>query len=331
HKGNWLVYIMSLILGYYSHLYFIFFAFSQVVYVAIQQKFKFTKAARSFAIAFTLGSLAFLPWLVVIFSNLAKIDKITSSAQKSVATTVIIKALVANLGQVFIDVGLGTYFAPLVLVLVLYAFYYLIRYAPNSTWQFIVVLVGINAAAIILPDLILGGQGSTRSRYFIPCYIGIEIAVAYLIVLKLKSRRQISQYVGLILAVFVFGGGFISDGISAQSEVWWNKGHSRYNLEIARIINQTEQPLVLSDIYSLNPIDFLALSHYLKPDVQFRLGEMGDRELQNFPLDANLFVYNPSPQMRESLEKYYQVQPFQHHIKLLRLKSHANSSSANSE
>lgn len=330
-KGDWLIYGLSLVLGFYSHLYFIFLAFSQVIYVAIQQGIQFTKTTRNFIITLAIAGVTFLPWMAVLFLNLDNIKKVTSGAQKAVALPVLLKAWGANLGQVFVDVGLGPYFAPLVMILALYALYYLVRYAAYSTWLFIFVLIGINAAVIVLPDLVLGGQGSTRSRYFVPCYIGVEIAVAYLIALKLESRRQVSQWLGVGLALFVFGGGLASDIIFSRSEVWWHKSHSRYNLEMARIINQAENPLIVSNTHSLNAIDFLALSHYLKPEVQFRLGKLSDRELENLPLETTQFTYNPSAQLQEQLEQYYQIQPINSRLKLSRLQPHVSVSPTNPE
>ncbi|MFP4007512.1 MAG: glycosyltransferase family 39 protein [Spirulinaceae cyanobacterium] len=331
HKSDWFIYGLSLVLGFYSHLYFVFLAFSQVVYVAIYQGIQFTQTVRNFIITLGIASLSFLPWIIVVILNLDNVKKITSGAQESVAIAVLLKAWGANLGQVFIDVGLGSYFAPLILALAIYALYFLIRYASYPTGLFIALLIGVNAAVIILPDLILGGQGSARSRYFIPCYIGVEIAVAYLIVLKLESRRQLSQWLGIGLALLIFGGGLVSAIALSRSEVWWNKSHSRYNLEIARIINQAENPLIVGNTYSLNAIDFLALSHYLKPEVQFRLGNLSDRELQNLPSETTQFVYNPSSQLREQLEEYYQIQPINSRLKLLRLQPHATVSPTDSE
>jgi uncharacterized membrane protein len=323
--SNWAIYLMSLIIGFYSHLYFVFLVFSQIIYVALCQGFKLTKTTKNYLITFLLGGILFLPWIVVILLNLAQVDKITAGAQNPVAMTVLLKSWIANLGQVFIDIGWGNYSAPLVLILVAYSLYALIRYAPRKAWLFLVVLIGVNALVLVLPDLILGGQGSMRSRYFIPCYLGVEIAVAYLISLKLESRRTISRSLGIGLALFVFMGGTVSSFTSARAVAWWNKGHSRYNLEIARIINEAENPLIVSNTYSLNAIDFLALSHYLKPDVQLRLGNLSDSNLQALPAQNDLFIYNPSDKLRSQLEQYYQIQSIQPRLKLFRLEAHDNN------
>ncbi|MCA1991586.1 MAG: hypothetical protein LDL41_05995 [Coleofasciculus sp. S288] len=66
-----------------------------------------------------------------------------------------------------------------------YSFVFLCRKAPAQVWLFIVTLVGVNALALMLPDLIVGGQRSGTHRYLIPCYLGIQLAVAYLLATKL--------------------------------------------------------------------------------------------------------------------------------------------------
>ncbi|MCZ8120552.1 MAG: glycosyltransferase family 39 protein [Microcystis sp. LE18-22.4A] len=63
---NWLGYGLTLALGIYSHVNFIFVYFAQTVYVIVTQKFKFNKSILNHILASTILFVSFLPWILVI-------------------------------------------------------------------------------------------------------------------------------------------------------------------------------------------------------------------------------------------------------------------------
>ena len=74
----------------------------------------------------------------------------------------------------------------LILILVGYSLYFLCRNTPQQVWLFIFLLIGVTAIALALPDLIAGGRTSSTPRFLIPCYLGIQIAIAYLFATKIS-------------------------------------------------------------------------------------------------------------------------------------------------
>jgi uncharacterized membrane protein len=154
------------------------------------------------------------------------------------------------------------------LILVSYSFYFLIRHTPKRTWLFIVTLVGVPAIALILPDLIFGGNRSTL-RFLTPLILGIQLAVAYPIATKITQQREWKEYkIWQILTIILLSCGILSCAVSSQTEVWWNKHLNVSNPAIADIINQAPHPLLISDAQMAYILTF---SYLLDPKVKLMI------------------------------------------------------------
>lgn len=64
------------------------------------------------------------------------------------------------------------------------------------------------------------------------------------------------------MIMLLFTDGIVSCGINSQAEAWW---HNQGNPVVARAINQSANPLVISDTYIA---DILSMSHLLDPKVR---------------------------------------------------------------
>jgi hypothetical protein len=159
-----------------------------------------------------------------------------------------------------------------VLLLEIGAVYWLWQFTPIRVWLFVFTMIGTTAFTILLPDLILGGQRSTATRYAIPCYLGIQISVAYCLVSLLASNAFGSWQ--QVLALAVLGGAIalsiLSCSIGARTPIGWNKVISYYNPPIAEIINQSPRPLLIANT-SMGVGEILSLSRLLKPNVTLQL------------------------------------------------------------
>lgn len=315
---SWGIYAVSLVCGFYTHLFFAFVALGHGIYVLAMEGLRFTKNLRDYLLASLASLLMLLPWMLTIFYNLETIKKGTSGALGRTPILSLIKAWIANLGQVFIDVGMGIYSAPIILILSGVSIYYLYRRSSKSAVLFILTSIAATAAFTILPDLILGGKVSTRSRYFIPCYLGIEIAVAFVLASNLVSANFYRRKIWSVIMALLISGGIVSCVMSSQADSWWNKGHSSYNPELAAIINQGTSPLLISNTNSLNAIDVLSMSHLLDRKVKLKLvlGSNVGKIPKNF---NDVFVYNPSRKLRDELENNYSMKQVHDRVKLFRL------------
>jgi len=57
--------------------------------------------------------------------------------------------------------------------------------------------------ALVIPDLVLGGMRSIQARYLMPCYLGIPLAVAYLLATQITSPYKDSATENLAVCLNV--------------------------------------------------------------------------------------------------------------------------------
>jgi hypothetical protein len=129
--------------------------------------------------------------------------------------------------------------------------------------------------ALFLPaDLIRGGVRSINTRYMISCYLGMQIAVAYFLAVKMTSPQVTMQWQKLwrLAVAALLSIGIISCCIYLPAESWWNKGRFYMNIPIARTINSASRPLLVTDlwVYNLDNIgNLLGLSYLINSPANF--------------------------------------------------------------
>lgn len=107
----------------------------------------------------------------------------------------------------------------LILILVGYSIYFLCRNTSKQVWLFVLTLIGTTGLALIIPDLIFEGQRSKTARYLLPCYLGIQLAFAYLISNKITfvSIKSWSVKVWRIITVTLISFGVLSCALGSQA------------------------------------------------------------------------------------------------------------------
>ena len=200
----------------------------------------------------------------------------------------------------------------ILLLLVGYSIYYLVHNTSIKIWAFILTLIGIPFLALALPDLLFDGIRSFNSRYLVGCYLGIHLAVAYLLATKTILSVQICQQkFWQIITLVIIGGGIISCIIISPTQTWWNKYYSSESYPIAKILNQAHQPLLLVENYWKSEGNLYSISSLLNPKLKLQIlsqGKMIDKIPDNF---SNLFLFNPSEKLQEKIKKNqdYQIKP----------------------
>jgi hypothetical protein len=161
--------------------------------------------------------------------------------------------------------------------------------------------------ALFLPaDLIKGGVRSINTRYMIPCYLGMQIAVAYFLAVKMTSSQVTMQWQKLwrVALAALLSIGIISCCIYLPAESWWNKGRSHMNIPIARTINSASRPLLITDLGKHNVTklgNLLTLSYLLNSQANFLVWLPKMVEIpQNF---KEIFLYGLDPKSKTEIEK----------------------------
>jgi uncharacterized membrane protein len=305
--SSWVVYSLTLALGLYSFLFSAFVMIGHGLYTLVSQKFQLNRTTLNYLLSSLAGIILFLPWILVMFSGLDTVEKTTVSARKDLDFVSFAKDFLINLGRIFIDLEIGTYSVPFVAILVAYSLYFLSKKTEKNCRLFILILAGLTVTIVALIDLIFGWQLSTRGRYLIPSYLGVQIAVSYLLATRLVTRRIIQQRVWSFITVLLISGGVMSCILISQADAWWTKGSSHFNPAIAEIINRSSNPLLVSNTYELNPGQLLSLSHLLQDKVRVLLTKDSEiSQMAVIPSDGvDVFVFNPSRRLRLALEKTY--------------------------
>lgn len=304
---NWSIYAISAALGLYTFLFSALVMLAHGIYISIMERLRLTKTLIAYLIASLFSVLAFFPWALLILKTSSKIDKVTASAQASADLIALVKKWIKNLGCVFFDLNLGDVTGPIVFLLVGFALYFLCRQAPQPIWLFVIALIGATTVTLMIGDLFLGWSLSSTARYLFPGYVGVQLAVAYLLSKQMIFTRPKWQKIWRVATVAIISGGVASCLLISNSQTWWNKDASQYNLEMAETINHTEKPLLVSDTSSLNAGEILSLSHLLDNHVQLMLLTQKATPSPISEQFSNVFLFNPSKQLKEHLENIYSL------------------------
>jgi uncharacterized membrane protein len=194
----------------------------------------------------------------------------------------------------------------MILIIVGYSFYLLLSQTERRVWLFVMTLTCVTLVIILPPDLIWGGIRALNTRYLIPSYLGMQIAVAYFLAVKMTSPQvtmQLQKLWRLALAALL-SIGIISCCIYLPADSWWNKGRFYTNVPIARTINSASRPLLVTDLwaYDINKIgNLLGLSYLINSQANFLVLPPKSVEIpQNF---NEIFLYGLSREVKTEIEK----------------------------
>jgi uncharacterized membrane protein len=310
---SWSFYAITVITGLYTHLYSVLVVIAQGCYVLAMEGFRFSKAFKAYMVAFVVGLVAFLPWLIIlIIYPTPPLDwtqvKYTLPSVLGIWSGVI--------SRTFLDLGFGrgssltakfavTPFILLILALVFYSIYFLCRKAPQRISFFILALILSISLPLFTADLILGKRLAT-SRHTIPSIVGIMLSVAYLvstqIALTFNNKWQRKFWSSILATLLAMG--ILSCAVSAQSTTWWTRSpDSRecYPIE-AQLVNQAYRPLIISD--DRISIHLIVFGYLLDPKVRFRWSSQP--EISGISKGfSDVFLFLPSDTLKKMAETKY--------------------------
>lgn len=324
----WSLYSLTLTLNLYTNILSIPLGLGYGIYMLLLERFRLTKTFLSFLFASVAAGIFYIPWVLVIIDNYGVMQNQTAWMKGTKPIIELIGRWELNFSSIFIDIhpSINYWIIPRIAIFFFfaigYAIYCLYRHSNKKVGLFILTLIAIPAFALIIPDIIPGGQRSINARYFVPSYIGIQIAVAYLLCNANFINRKIRPFIlPLILTV-----GIISASISAQSETWWTKSASYNNATAAAIVNQFNRPLVISDTNHINLGNLISLTHKLDSNVRLQL--VVQSQIPQIPAGFDpIFLYNPSEDLTAGIQEQYNftVNPVEESYGLLeRVESSSN-------
>jgi uncharacterized membrane protein len=330
-KLSWSLYAITLILGLYTNLLFGLVAIGHGIYVAVIEGFRLSKTLISYVATLLAALLAFVPWILVIINAPSKFDAQSWANTKSSLLSSSIR-WAGIFSRAFLDLGVGPedslqrqiLLVPFILILLLlitYSLYYLYHKTQKRVWLFVLTLIGVTGIAFMVPDFVLGRRYAT-TRFMIPCILGIQLSVAFLLATQASSFSTDvrKQKVWQIVAVILVSVGILSCTISSQAEIWWNKGPdgNKDNSQVAYVVNRADQPLLISDT---DLILVQTLGYLLDPKVSFLL--VAKSNIPEVPNDfSDVFLFKPSESLRSGLEEKYNSKIKMINESLWKLKNH---------
>jgi uncharacterized membrane protein len=311
-KQSWGIYAVTLALGFYTFLLTGLVAVGHGIYVWVMERFRFTQAAIAYLLASLAGILAFAPWIFVLINNFSIFQQTTGwLAAIKLSLSVLIKTWLFYVSLIYIDLDLLIYsksklaFFLIISALILLAalLYFTWKKVPQKSRFFIWTLIGSTAIPLMVQDLIFGGVRSATHRYLIPSFLGIQIAVAYLLTHQIFDARLFKRQIGKTIMAVIISMGVLSYTFSSQAETWQNKFIS-YNMpKIARLIDQTPQPLLIGDLSDgTNVGHFFTLSYLVDPKVEFQLFTKPNISKISVGV-GDVFLFNPSQTLRLAIEQ----------------------------
>lgn len=308
-KFSWIIYTLTLVLALYSYLFSVFTIIGHGIYVVVTERFCLNKTVIAFSLASVTGLIAFVPWLLVIINSSSNLREGTEWLTQNLGFLTLLGKWNHNIVRIFIDLNLDNldlYLSIPILMVVGYSIYFLFQHTPRQIWFFILTTSAVPTLALIIPDLIFGGRRSAVERYLIPCYLGIQLAVAFLISTKITSvfANINQQRLWRIVTIAIISSGIFSCVVSSQAQAWWNKGAGSIYLKIVPIVNQAAHPLLISNIYDLLPGRHLALSYLLDPKVKLLfVTKENIPKVQISDGFSDIFVFDPFRKLKEHIEQ----------------------------
>jgi uncharacterized membrane protein len=319
-KRNWALYGAAVALGLYTHLFFALVVMSHGIYAAwtLRKEIRVgqpegRKRLAGYAISTPCALIAFAPWVIMIVLGLPGVQRSTAWLTEKIDPFTLSGRWATGLGRVYFDPGgvarlKATYGSDIlwiqllvlpVLFLIAYGFYFLYRKSIEARLFVLISIVG-SAIPLFLPDLIFGWRISTQPRYWIPFYLAVQLSVAYLLAVQTSEPGFVKRKIWQAITVVLVAGGVVSCAMSYRAATWWNKGASHEILWLARTMNQTEKPLLVSTLDGGNLGNLIALSYIADPKVRLRIAV--DRTALEMPDDeTQIFLVDPPDWLRQEL------------------------------
>lgn len=338
--NRWIIYGLTLVVGWYSHLLFATVAIAQTLYFSIilggesakgpatmlsteKQKRPALQSSSNqathglfqgslwgaFMGTMVVSLLCFSPWIWVFLNQWGQVQNVVDATQRDPSFGYLVNVWGRNLSRVWFSADLGIANSLGVLG-VGYALVYLWRTVPKPISGLILLLISVNALSLMVPDMVTGGISSTRIRYLLPAYLGIQLAIAHLLSHRLLHAKGWSRRVWAGLMAGIFAGGAIAGIFNTQRVTNWAKSDkSLYYPQMAAVINASPKPLVITD----NSATYtLVLANQLNPSVHLQLVDLQrlDRpkdlsipeQINRQPI-SDIFLFAPSPPLRRLMER----------------------------
>lgn len=312
----WALYALLLTIGLYTHLMLAVVVLVHGLWLLWESRAQF----KSFALAVLAAVLLFSPWLWLFHSGLREVGHVTAWMQVVIPFERLANAWGLHLVRQFVDTATMKTPQPWlygVLALLFYGLYRTARSAPVASKRLLFIMLVITIGIVVAPDLINGGRRSQEARYLFPALLMLMFMVAYGLAHALSGERAWPRNLAFGVWLGLLGLGLWSGLNFIQAETWWNKSMSSHNREVARLIDAGEHSLVICPVGDINPGEVLSVALEVDPRTRFILAQ-ADYQPDIPHLQGDIFLINPTAEIKQQAERYGTVTEIHHAGRLWR-------------
>jgi uncharacterized membrane protein len=248
--GLWIAYGVATALGLYTDPLFVFVVAAHGVYVLFVQGRPRLKTLLPYLVATAGAFVAYGPWLAVLLAG-AHAGKVTNNTYLAAPLPISLFVLkwIFNLGTVFYDLDYRWPYTAVVLVpifvAIAVAFIAVVRKTERRVWLFLIALTFVPIAALVIPDLLHHQTRSTSSRYLVPAWLGIELALAWLIARMAASSSARLRVTSVASAAGLVALGAVASAVGSFATSWWADGSVPNLRSMANVIAAADRPLIV--------------------------------------------------------------------------------------
>ena len=325
----WLLYGCCLLVAVYTSLSTVALILIQVLYVAVVTRLQCTRALYGFIVSLSTVGLLFLPWALNLLRNFDAFS--ASMAWSSVIViprTAVLRILSLNVTRNIFDFWpdvVQDQWLPIAASLVctttiVCVAVWVLRHLRRETRLYLALLLVLPTALLLVPDLLFGGIRSSNARYLMPVWLGVVAVLAMAldqalvrVGLSEKSEDVYSRYRVLKVLVWlsvlcIVGLAMVTNIRHAKQQAPWTKSLSISLPEVATLINQSANPLIVGNQERHHPSNLFALANVLKPEAKLQLVPIAQESTWTLPAhQGTVYLYSPTDQFRHALEKNNQV------------------------
>lgn len=324
-RQGWIAYGVSVALGWYAHPTFGLTVLAHGLWMVLLERWRWSRRLRVWAIVAGLGSMAFIPWLVVYFLNFdgmawvgRNVGWLTIARRWLIGLVGVFTDLQGLTGDRLVNVETGQDEAQLagwiwlgvvlpIIGLVGWSLRVVIRFASEEAKWFVLCGSGLPFLALALPDLVDGGQRSTVPRFLLGASIAVILAVAYTLAEFWVTPRSLSgslsgnygRRLGQGVTIVLLCMGLASGVAIARADTWWNKYSSFYDGQVAAAIAQRPNQWLLTGPEKIGRV--IGLGYRTDPRV--RVWFVPDRPPSTITAPGDrLWLYRPSREWLAALQ-----------------------------
>ncbi|MEM9534915.1 MAG: glycosyltransferase family 39 protein [Cyanobacteria bacterium P01_E01_bin.45] len=284
-RTDWLVYSLTLVLGLYTHLFFVFNILAHVTgsgLTFLKEKAYSKSRGSNFIAAVALNCLAFAPWGLLFFRESARVGSHAKWFSGTFDVLTIAKRIMGSFVRTIYDFGfseqsnVGLNFTtvlnilPLLLTLTVIgiSFVFVLKTSNKLARYHILALVIIPIILTMLGES-LTGKVLTQTRYLMPTWLGVQLALIYFIrqLIARFEQKSLLALLSKVVVTSIVAASFVSCVLIANADYWWSKGNAQGLSVMAEQI-EDDGALIFTNIRHVPSL--LRLAHQLDPQTKLQ-------------------------------------------------------------